>query len=197
RAPEAWEEAYHKDIQPWDLSRPHGAISRLLEAGAFEGYILDAGCGTAEDALAIAAPGHRVCGIDIAPTAIKRAQAKAAQRDVSVQLVIGDVLKIGGSAPVFDRIVDVGMFHILNDDRRRQYVEALTAVTVPGGVLYLLCFSEFVPGAGGPRRTSKADVRAAFSAAAGWRVEGIAPERYETRFENIGVPAWLAKIERI
>jgi hypothetical protein len=38
---------------------------------------------------------------------------------------------------------------------------------------------------------------AAFTSGGGWNVASISPDRIQTRFEADGVPAWLAKIERI
>lgn len=190
-----WEDAYHLPLQPWDIGRPHAAVSRLLAADALTGHVLDAGCGTGEDAFAIAERGIQTCGIDVAPTAIERAKVKACERGLSVRLVAGDLTTFGHLGPTFNSVLDIGLFHSLGNDLRRQYVQTLSSLTLPGGIVYLLCFSEFVPGAGGPRRFSKADIRAEFGA--DWRIIQIAPERYETRFETVGVAAWLARIERL
>jgi hypothetical protein len=96
----------------------------------------------------------------------------------------------------FATVIDSGVFHIFDDFDRHRYVASLAAVLDPGGVLYLLCFSEHTPGSTGPRRVTQAELRAAF--AGGWRVDRIEPSRMEVREEYAPEPAhaWLAKIVR-
>lgn len=53
----------------WDTGRPQAAVVRLASDGAFAGAVLDAGCGTGENALHIAAAGLLVPGADVAETA--------------------------------------------------------------------------------------------------------------------------------
>ena len=71
-------EQMYQGQAPWDTGRPQPAIVRLAEAGQIRGAVLDAGCGTGENALFLAGQGHRCWGLDFVPLAIERAQAKAA-----------------------------------------------------------------------------------------------------------------------
>jgi len=66
-----------------------------------------------------------------------------------------------------------------------------------GGSLYVLCFSDAGPGTCGPHPISQEELRAAFEHGGGWSVASVEPNRIQTRFDAQGVPAWLAKIERI
>src|ERR1017187_5541917 len=47
---------------PWDIGKPQGAIAE--SADLVTSPVLDAGCGTGENALFLAARGHHVIGID-------------------------------------------------------------------------------------------------------------------------------------
>ena len=49
---------------PWDIVGPQPAIVWREEAGAIRGSVLDAGCGTGENARYLASRGHEVWGID-------------------------------------------------------------------------------------------------------------------------------------
>ena len=69
-----WDASYHDGPAPWDVGRPQPAIVRLASAGGFAGAVLDAGCGTGENALHVASLGLRVLGVDVAETAVKIAQ---------------------------------------------------------------------------------------------------------------------------
>ncbi|HEY3058392.1 MAG TPA: SAM-dependent methyltransferase, partial [Chloroflexota bacterium] len=46
-----WDASYHDGPAPWDTGQPQPAIVRLASAGGFAGAVLDAGCGTGENAL--------------------------------------------------------------------------------------------------------------------------------------------------
>jgi 2-polyprenyl-3-methyl-5-hydroxy-6-metoxy-1,4-benzoquinol methylase len=50
---------------------------RLVSEGGFAGAVLDAGCGTGENALHVASRGLWLLGVDVAETALAIARAKA------------------------------------------------------------------------------------------------------------------------
>src|SRR5262249_11954719 len=52
-----WDASYHDGPAPWDVGRPQPAIVRLASEGGFVGAVLDAGCGTGENALHVASLG--------------------------------------------------------------------------------------------------------------------------------------------
>src|SRR5262245_37377454 len=64
RAGEPWDASYAGGPAPWDIGRPQPAIVRLAAEGAFAGAVLDAGCGTGDNALHIASLGLDVLGVD-------------------------------------------------------------------------------------------------------------------------------------
>jgi hypothetical protein len=74
---------------------------------------------------------------------------------------------------------------------------SLASVTSGGGDLYVLCFTDVGPGAGGPHPISQEELRAAVKRSGGWSVASVSPDRIQTRFDAQGAAAWLAKIERI
>jgi SAM-dependent methyltransferase len=168
---------------------------RLADEGAFAGAVLDAGCGTGENALHVAALGLHVLGVDVAETAVSIARGKAADRGLDVDFVVGDALHLDRLGRVFETVLDCGLFHTFDGAERRDYVASLAAATSPGGTLYVLCFSDIGPDTG-PHPVGEEELRAAF-ADGGWRVASVDPDRIETRFAAQGVPAWLATIERI
>src|SRR5689334_13801862 len=80
-----WDASYHHGSPPWDIGRPQRVVARLAAAGGFVGSVLDAGCGTGENALHIAARAVAVMGVDVAETAIAQATAKAAARGIAAE----------------------------------------------------------------------------------------------------------------
>ena len=75
-----WDASYHDGPAPWDVGGPQPAVVRTVAAGGFVGMVLDAGCGSGENALHIAASGLTVLGVDVAETALERARTKAGER---------------------------------------------------------------------------------------------------------------------
>jgi SAM-dependent methyltransferase len=196
RAGQPWDASYLDGPAPWEIGRPQPAIVRLAGEGAFAGAVLDAGCGTGENALEVAALGLRVLGVDVAETALSIARDKAAARGIDADFVLGDALHLDRLGRVFETVLDCGLFHTFDGDERRDYVASVASVTGPGGHLYVLCFSDVGPDTG-PHPISQDELRAAFTHSSGWSVASISPDRCLTRFAPQGAPAWLAKIERI
>jgi cyclopropane fatty-acyl-phospholipid synthase-like methyltransferase len=181
---------------PWDIGRPQVAYQRLAGAGLLSGRLLDAGCGTGEHVLLAAAHGADATGVDIAPRAIARARAKAADRGLAARFEVADVLHLSQLGLTFDTVIDSGVFHVFDDADRARYVTSVASVLRPGGHCYLMCFSDRQPGEWGPRRVSQDELRAAFSD--GWSVSSIEADTFEV---NPGMPgptaqAWLATIQR-
>jgi len=192
----SWDSAYTDGWAPWDIGAPQPAFVELAERGEFTSPVLDSGCGTGENSLMLAARGLDVTGIDIAPTAIERARAKAGRRRVAAHFEVGDVLALTRFRHRFKSVVDCGVFHTFDDILRPRYVDSLASAVADGGVIHLLCFSDRVPGTTGPRRVSQAELRAAF--ADGWQVEHIDESAFAVKadFSAVQPHAWLARIVR-
>src|SRR5438876_509307 len=101
---------------PWDIPGPQPAFVALEEAGEIVGSVLDAGCGTGENALYLASRGHEVRGIDYVPAAIERALTKAERRGLSIRFQVADALQLGKLALLFDAVIDCGLFHTFGDE---------------------------------------------------------------------------------
>jgi SAM-dependent methyltransferase len=191
-----WDASYRDGPAPWDVGRPQPAIARLASQGGFVGAVLDAGCGTGENALHLASLGLSVLGVDVAETALTIARAKAEERGIEVEFAAADALRLERLGRRFATVLDCGLFHTLDGDERPGYVASLASVTERDGVLYVLCFSDVGPDPG-PHPVSQQVLRAAFNPGSGWTVAAIGPDRIQTRFhDDDGAPAWLATIER-
>ena len=192
-----WDASYQDGPAPWDLGLPQPAIVRLAADGGFAGTVLDAGCGTGENALHVAALGVPVLGFDVAGTALAMAREKAAERGIEAEFVAADALHLERLGRGFATVLDCGLFHTFDAAERPGYVASLASVTEHDGTLYVLCFRDNGP-ATGPHPVSQEELRAAFSPGSGWHVAAVQPDRIQTRFhDDHGAPAWLATVKRI
>jgi SAM-dependent methyltransferase len=192
-----WDASYRDGPAPWDIGRPQPAVVRVAAAGGFAGSVLDAGCGTGENALHVAALGLPVLGVDVAEAALAVAREKARRRRIEAEFAVADALELGRLGRRFDTVLDVGLFHTFDRDERPRYVAGLASVTEPGGTLYVLCFRDDGPDPG-PHPVGQDELSAAFDAGSGWNVAAVEPDRIQTRFHgDDGAPAWLATVNRI
>jgi SAM-dependent methyltransferase len=184
----------------WETGRPQPAVERLVAGGTIVGSVLDAGCGTGIHAVLVARAGHRVVGLDIAARAVERARARVAGTGLDMRFVVGDALDLpalaGELGAPFDTVLDVGLFHVLQPADRLPYARALAAVVRPGGSGFVVAWSDRNPFGIGPARVRRRDLRDAFRASTGWRVEAIEPAELETRLPGGRVHAWLARLRR-
>jgi ubiquinone/menaquinone biosynthesis C-methylase UbiE/catechol 2,3-dioxygenase-like lactoylglutathione lyase family enzyme len=187
---------------PWDIPKAQKAF--IDAADQIKGNVLDAGCGTGENALWFASHGRQVMAFDYLEEPIARARRKVIERGVWATFLVKDALTLATWDERFDSVTDSGLFHSLGDGDRQRYIEGLSVVVKPGGRLFLMCFSDQepeVPGARGPRRISQAELRETFRD--GWSVESIVLTRVEihpdidpSSFSEGGPKAWFAVLRR-
>ena len=191
--PEDWDATY-AGTPPWDIGRPQTPFVELARAGHLRGAVLELGCGTGEHTLLAAETGLRATGVDLAPTAIARARAKAVQRALGARFLVHDALTVDALGETFDVVLDCGFFHVRPDPARERLAQVLRRVMAPHASYYLLCFSDRVPGDAGPRRIRQDEIRAAF--AGGFSVDWIRESSIEATFVDVPVPAWFARVVR-
>jgi SAM-dependent methyltransferase len=197
-AGQPWDASYQQGPAPWDIGQPQPAIVRLASQGGFAGAVLDAGCGTGENALHVARLGLSVLGVDVAETALAIAREKAATvgSKINVEFAVADAFQLERLGRSFNTVLDCGLFHTFSGDERPRYAASLASVTEHDGTLYVLCFSDDGPDTG-PHPISQEELSVAFNPSNGWNLAAIEPDRIQTRYHDNGAPAWFATIKRI
>jgi cyclopropane fatty-acyl-phospholipid synthase-like methyltransferase len=192
-----WDRAYAGDAAPpWDIGRPQPVFEAVAAAGRLRGRVLDIGCGTGEHALLAAERGADAYGIDLSARAIEQAKAKATRRGLDARFDVADALTLAAPGAPYDVVIDSGVFHVFDDADRATYVDVLRRMLRPGGVVFLMCFSDRQPGDWGPRRVSEDELRTAF--ADGWGVDLERATMSVNPIEDVTrVQAWFATISRL
>jgi cyclopropane fatty-acyl-phospholipid synthase-like methyltransferase len=191
-----FEAEYRSGAPPWEIGAPQPEVVRLADEGAFRGHVLDAGCGTGENALFLADRGLRVTGVDAAPTALARAREKAAARGLGVPFVACDAFDLRALKERFDTVLDCGLFHSFREEAdRKRYARSVAEAVGSGGQLQLLCFSDEEPPGPGPHRASEWDLRSAFRGL--FVLSRIRAGTFRTRGDAYSPRAWVATLTRL
>ncbi len=192
-----WESAYRGEggfegPPPWNIGEPQPELAALWRDGKFRSEVLDAGCGHAELALALAADGYTVTGIDISPTAIAAATEAAAERGLSdrASFVAADITAFTGFDGRFSTIVDSTLFHSLPVEARDPYLKSVHRAAAPGAGYFVLVFAKgaFPPEMEqGPHEVTEIELREAVSKY--WVVDDIRPALIHTNVPKVpGMP---------
>jgi SAM-dependent methyltransferase len=201
-----FDEAYTSRTAPWVIGQPQPAIVDLTRQGWVRGKVLDAGCGTGEHTIYLAALGYEVCGLDLSSPAIEQARANAAARNIVAHFEVADALALR-SEPTYDTVIDSALFHIFDARDRARYVRSLYRACRRGALVHVLALADTGPRFG--PQVSASAIREAFGQ--GWSMEDLRAARYRGLVirdehaavlnrpigELVDLPAWLARVRRI
>ena len=161
---ERWDSAYRSGARPsWDLGRAASQLVEAVQTGLIKPCrVIELGCGLGNDARFLSAEGFDVTAVDIAPTAIARAEKMAREQGFKVRWLLADVLRMP-ELGTFDLVYDRGCYHGVRRTGAREYVNTLLALTRPGSQVFILAGNARELGAGGPPRVSEEEIRSDFS----------------------------------
>ena len=166
-----WEERY-RDAPVWS-GRPNVLLVREV-ADLPPGTALDLGCAEGADAVWLAQRGWRVTGVDVSPTALRRAAAHAADAGVVVDWQHHDLARTFPDG-TFD-LVCAQYLHSPDEvpGRRDAVLRRATAAVAPGGLLLVVGHAAHTPWSAQHHHVhlpTTGEVLAALALDATWRVE--------------------------
>jgi SAM-dependent methyltransferase len=143
---ERWDRAYRRGRRPgWDPGVPAKALTQVIEQGVVRPCRTAVlGCGAGTNAIYLASKGFDVTAIDVAPTALHVAEAKAEEAGVRVEWVLADVLVLPELEP-FEFIFDRGCYHNVRYVDAAAFVESLRRLSRPGTRVLVLSLNRDGP----------------------------------------------------
>jgi SAM-dependent methyltransferase len=163
-----WEARYQEKNTPWDLQEATPEFVRLANEGWFpkKGKALVPGGGRGYDAIHLAKLGLEVDLVDFAPSALTAALELAAQEKATVYAYRAnffDLPKIGYHQKSYDVILEYTFFCAIDPSLREKYVESVTKLLKPKGLLVALFFPTLTDKEGPPFLVSKEEVEKLFA----------------------------------
>lgn len=130
---EEWNERYADETTPWDSGLVSRELVRALDDwNLTEGRALELGCGSGTNSIHLAERGFATTAVDVAPLAIERARAKAAEAGVEIDSQLADVCAWRTTGESFDLLFDRGCFHCVRSVNLYGYLDTVRSVTRPG-----------------------------------------------------------------
>ena len=159
-----WDSRYTRDNSaPWDTKRVAVELKKAVEDGTIKpGRVIVLGCGAGTNSIYLASKGFDVTAIDIAPTALALAKARADQSKVSVRWMLVDVTAVPKLKP-FDFIFDRGCYHGVRRSNAKGFVESARKLSRPGTKFLILAGNANEARHYGPPRVKEADIRKDFT----------------------------------
>ncbi len=132
-----WDQRYTAGETPWDSGQPSNQLLRVLDAQRIAPCrMLELGCGSGTNAIALARRGFQVTAVDVSKVAIERAQQKAQAAGVNIEFHVADIAALPPLGPPFDFVFDRGVYHHMRRASLAVFLDVLARTTRSGG-LYL------------------------------------------------------------
>lgn len=135
-----WDELYRRRETPWEKGVAHPALVDFLKShGPLEGQIVVPGCGSGHDVRALSTPENQVLGIDLAPRALAKAEARP--RTGNERYELADLFHLPARFDgQFDWVFEHTCFCAIDPARREEYVRAIVRLLKPEGKLLAIFF---------------------------------------------------------
>ena len=188
-----WNESYASGQLPWDTGQPEPLLVEFVTSdGVTPGSALEIGAGTGTNSIWMAERSFDVLGVDVAPLAVERAQAKMEGRALRCRFAAWDFLAAPPPGGPFQFVFDRGCFHVFDEPgEREQFATQVAAILEPGGLwLSLIGSTEGPPREIGPPRRSAREVTLAIEPA----LEIV--ELRSTEFRGSNAKAWFCLSRR-
>lgn len=159
---EHWESRYLTDQPPpWDTGRVSTELKRRLAQFSIPAdRAIELGCGTGTNAVWLAQQGFDVTAVDISPTAIARAEARARAEGVTVRWITANVTELPDLGPPFDFVFDRGCYHAVRRSNAEGYLRQLDQVSAPNSWAIVLTGNSREERKPGPPAVSEETLRA-------------------------------------
>jgi SAM-dependent methyltransferase len=126
---------------PFFVDSPDENLVNYVESGRLQpGRVLELGCGPGRNAIYLAQLGFQVDAVDLSTEGLQWARERAAEKEVKINFIQGNIFKMNFPHNHYDLIYDSGCFHHVPPHRRVSYLELLNNCLKKDGHFGITCF---------------------------------------------------------
>jgi len=136
-----WDNYYKNNEVAWDTDLPDFTVVKAAKNFLNikkDKTILDVGCGYGKNSAYLKSKGYDVYGIDISGYALDNLDKILNKKN----FFLNDILSWKCYDKKFDVILDIGCFHMVNEDDIKKYIQKIHFLLKDNGKYILRCFSE-------------------------------------------------------
>ena len=161
-----WQKHYNDNDLAWDLGEVAHPFVRLWEDKVVQpGTLIVPGCGQGHEVIYFAERGFQVTGVDYSLGAEKLLRDSLNNKKLNAQVLHQDFFELDEThTQAYDNMLEQTFFCAIHKDQRPTYVETVSRILKPGGLLFGLFYETGEEG-GPPFNTSEADIQNHFSTA--------------------------------
>lgn len=158
-----WQKHYDDNDLAWDLGEVSPPLLRLWEEKVFQpGRLMIPGCGQGHEVLFFAERGFQVTGVDYTSGAVGLLRQSLKNKNLDARVLCQDFFELDESHNAYyDTLLEQTFFCAIHPDQREAYVDTVSRILKPGGLLAGLFYATGEEG-GPPFNTTEADIRQHF-----------------------------------
>jgi len=188
-----WQKHYDENDLAWDLGEVANPFVRLWEDKVLKpGTLIVPGCGQGHEVIYFAERGFQVTGVDYTSGAVGLLQKNLKSRNLNGKVLHRNFFELDETHDqAYDNMLEQTFFCAIHKDQRSAYVETVSRILKPGGLLFGLFYETGEEG-GPPFNTTEADIQNHFSAA--FDIESL--EKCSFSSEKRKDKEWLAVMRK-
>jgi hypothetical protein len=115
-----------------------------------------------------------------------------------VKFAVTDSTRLDGYTDAFDTVIDIGLFHSLDNAGRHSYAAAVHRATRPGATLLLSCFSDANPVGEEPRPAVSEETLRDVLGGTGWHITSLEPATLPGELDgaHVEMAFWYLRAQR-
>jgi cyclopropane fatty-acyl-phospholipid synthase-like methyltransferase len=161
-----WQKHYDENDLAWDLGEVANPFVRLWKDNVLQpGTLIVPGCGQGHEVIYFAERGFQVTGVDFSPGAVELLSESLSRKNLNAQVLRRNFFELDETHnQTYDNMLEQTFFCAIHKDQRSAYVETVSRILKPGGMLFGLFYETGEEG-GPPFNTTEADIQNHFSTA--------------------------------
>ncbi|MDH5459015.1 MAG: TPMT family class I SAM-dependent methyltransferase, partial [Nitrospinota bacterium] len=137
-----WQKHYDENDLAWDLGEVANPFVRLWEDKVLTpGSLIVPGCGQGHEVIYFAERGFQVTGVDFSSGAVELLSESLSRKNLNAKVLHRNFFELDETySKAYDALLEQTFFCAIHKDQRSAYVETVSRILKPGGLLFGLFY---------------------------------------------------------